>query len=126
MRLQCLKITCNIQFIIFRHFDGEQYVNHSEVHNIYGYSYHKVTYESLKERYDNKIRPFILSRSFYAGSQQYGFIWTGDNKADWDFLKYSIDMIQTISLCGYSACGADVGGFSDNPTEELLRAWFEV
>lgn len=25
-------------------------------------------------------RPFVLSRAFYAGSQRYGAIWTGDNK----------------------------------------------
>ena len=24
-------------------------------------------------------RPFVLSRSFYAGSQRWGAIWTGDN-----------------------------------------------
>lgn len=68
----------------------------------------------------------MLSRAFYAGSQKYGFIWTGDNKATWDFMKYSVDMIASISLCGYSALGADVGGFADNPSEELMQAWFDL
>lgn len=112
--------------MIISHYDGEKFVEHLEVHNIYGYSYHKVSYESLKARYDNKIRPFVLSRSFYAGSQQYGFVWTGDNKATWEFLENSIDTLQTLSMCGISACGADVGGFAENPSEELMMSWFEV
>lgn len=108
------------------HNDGEKSVLHKEIHNLFGQSYHKVTYECLKERFGERQRPFILSRSFYAGSQKYGFIWTGDNKATWDFMQVATDMLQSLSLCGYSAVGADVGGFDKNPTKELLMAWFEV
>jgi alpha 1,3-glucosidase len=77
-------------------------------------------------RFEYSIRPFVLSRSFYLGSQRYGFIWTGDNKATWEFMKSSSDTLATISMCGLSACGADVGGFADNPTEKLLKSWFEL
>ncbi len=108
------------------HFDGENTVPHYEVHNIYGHNYHRVTYDSLKKRYEGKIRPFVLSRSFYAGTQQYGFIWTGDNKSTWEFMEISIDMLMSISICGLSACGADVGGFFGDPSEELLSSWYEV
>ena len=31
-------------------------------------------------------RPFILSRSFFAGSQRHVAIWTGDNDASWEHL----------------------------------------
>lgn len=108
------------------HFDGERLVRSYEVHNIYGYMQQKISYESLKHRYANKIRPFILSRSFYAGSQQYGFIWTGDNRCTWDFMESSIETIIGTSLCGFSAVGADVGGFYGTPSEELMRCWFQV
>lgn len=108
------------------HFDGENTVPHYEVHNIYGHNYHRVTYDSLKNRYEGKIRPFILSRSFFAGSQQYGFIWTGDNRSTWEFMKVSMDMLMSISICGLSACGADVGGFFGDPSEDLLSSWYEV
>jgi alpha 1,3-glucosidase len=108
------------------HFDGENYVQHFEVHNLYGYFYHKVTYEALRQRYKNTIRPFVLSRSFYSGSQKYGFIWTGDNRTTKESMKYSIHMIITISLSGLSACGADVGGFFGNPSAELMRDWFKL
>ena len=33
------------------------------------------------DRSGGKNRPFVLSRAFYAGSQRFGAIWTGDNAA---------------------------------------------
>ena len=111
------------------HFDGKKYVEHSEVHNIYGLSYHKVMYNALKSRFENKnlnYRPFILSRSFYAGSQKYGWIWTGDQKSTFDFMNCSMETNIVNGLCGISGCGSDTGGFLENPTDELTKAWFSL
>ena len=52
-------------------------------------------------------RPFVLSRAFWAGSQRFGAIWTGDNKADWGHLKISAPMLLSINLAGLSFAGAD-------------------
>ena len=101
-------------------------VQHKDIHNLYGQLYHKLSYNSLKNRYDNKLRPFILSRSFYAGSQKYGFIWTGDNKSNKDFLNISIENNLVNGLCGISACGSDVGGFFGAPSNELLKNWYNL
>jgi hypothetical protein len=38
-------------------------------------------------RKTESVRPFVLSRAFWAGSQRFGAIWTGDNKAEWGHLK---------------------------------------
>ena len=108
------------------HFDGENYIEHREVHNLYGFLYQKIAYNSLKNRFNNLKRPFILTRSFYTGSQKYGFIWTGDNKANKDFLNKSIETNIINGFCGISSCGSDVGGFFDNPTEELLCDWYNL
>ena len=108
------------------HNDGTQLVEHSEVHNIYGYFYQKVAYESLKNRLGNKYRSFILSRSFYAGSQQNGFIWTGDNKATYDFMHNGTETNIINGLCGHSSCGTDVGGFIDDPTPQLMKDWYSL
>lgn len=36
-----------------------------------------------------------------------GAVWTGDNKADWSYLKISIPMLLTISMAGISFCGGE-------------------
>lgn len=56
-------------------------------------------------------RPFVLTRSFWSGSQRYGALWTGDNKADWSHLSVSLPMLLSINIGGISFAGADVGGF---------------
>jgi hypothetical protein len=34
-----------------------------------------------------------------------GAVWTGDNKAEWSYLKISIPMLLTLSVSGISFCG---------------------
>ena len=46
----------------------------------------------LKRNEARDKRPFVLSRSFYAGSQRWGAIWTGDNACKWDHLVASVPM----------------------------------
>ena len=108
------------------HNDGEQLVEHREVHNIYGHFYQKVAYEALKSRIGPNKRAFILSRSFYAGSQQNGFIWTGDQGVGFDFLNSSIETNIINGLCGISGTGSDIGGFMGNPTPEVTKAWYKL
>ena len=108
------------------HNDGTQLVEHREIHNLYGYFYQKVAYESLKYRLGENKRAFILSRSFYAGSQKNGFIWTGDQKSTFDHFYCSIETNIINCLCGISGTGSDVGGFMDNPTPELMKVWYNL
>ena len=104
----------------------KQNVEHREIHNIYGYYYQKVAYNSLLNRFENKIRPFTLSRSYYAGSQKNGWIWTGDQGASYDFMNTSIELNFTNGFCCISGCGTDVGGFLNNPTPELMKSWYDL
>ncbi|XP_072842320.2 neutral alpha-glucosidase C [Pogona vitticeps] len=99
---------------------------HREVHNLYGFYQQMATAEGLIRRSGGLERPFVLTRSFFAGSQKYGAVWTGDNKAEWDYLKISIPMLLTISIAGISFCGADVGGFVGDPEPELLVRWYQA
>jgi len=78
---------------------------HRELHNAYGYYFHMATADGLLKRGEGKDRPFVLSRAFFAGSQRYGAVWTGDNSADWDHLKSSIPMVLTLGLAGLPFSG---------------------
>lgn len=84
------------------HYGG---IEHREMHNSYGYYFHMATSDGLLKRGDGKNRPFVLSRAFFAGSQRYGAVWTGDNMADWDHLRVSVPMILTLGLTGMSFSG---------------------
>lgn len=84
------------------------------------------TYEGLLRRSDRKLRPFILTRAHFAGSQRYTAVWTGDNSAEWSHLKITIPMCLSLSVAGISFCGADVGGFFKNPDSELFVRWYQV
>ena len=74
-------------------------IEHREWHNLYGMYFQRATAEGLMLRDENK-RPFVLSRSFYAGSQRWGAVWTGDNAAQWSHLKQAAPMLLSMSVCG--------------------------
>ncbi|GAB5572539.1 neutral alpha-glucosidase C isoform X2 [Prionailurus iriomotensis] len=103
---------------------------HRELHNLYGFYQQMATAEGLIQRSKGKERPFVLTRSFFAGSQKYETrfcaVWTGDNTAEWSYLKISIPMLLTLSITGIPFCGADVGGFIGNPEAELLVRWYQA
>lgn len=102
-------------------------VRHSELHNLYGYYVHEATFNGLLLRNSTaQLRPFVLSRSFFAGTQRYGAIWTGDNTANWEHLAISVPMLLSLSVSGLPFVGADVGGFFNNPSGELMARWYEA
>ncbi|KAL8711448.1 MAG: hypothetical protein Q9220_004106 [cf. Caloplaca sp. 1 TL-2023] len=101
---------------------------HRDVHNVNGLTFVNATYEALLARDDPKHqrRPFVLTRSFFAGSQRQGAMWTGDNLASWSHLEASIPMLLNQNIAGFSFSGADVGGFFGNPSKELQVRWFQA
>uniref|UniRef100_A0A4W4GGK4 Neutral alpha-glucosidase AB n=1 Tax=Electrophorus electricus TaxID=8005 RepID=A0A4W4GGK4_ELEEL len=99
---------------------------HRDLHNIYGLYVQKATAEGLIQRSGGVERPFVLTRAFFAGSQRYGAVWTGDNAAEWGHLKISIPMCLSLGLVGISFCGADIGGFFKHPGPELLVRWYQA
>lgn len=96
---------------------------HRDVHNINGLMFTSVTYDALFNRSGGTLRPFVLTRSHFAGSQRSAAVWTGDNAAEWEHLKISYPMCLSTSIAGMSFCGADVGGFFKNPDSELFIRW---
>jgi len=104
------------------------YVEHRELHNLYGFYHHQATYHGLKRRTQNEKqqhRPFVLTRSFFVGSQRYSAIWTGDNEASWGQLAITQPMLLALSLSGFPFVGADIGGFNKHPSPELITRWYQ-
>ncbi|KAJ1445175.1 glycosyl hydrolases family 31-domain-containing protein [Pelagophyceae sp. CCMP2097] len=102
-------------------------VEHREWHNLYGMYFHRATSEGLQLREaETRGRPFVLSRSFFAGSQRFGAIWTGDNAAKWSHLEISAAMLLSINVAGLSFCGADAGGFFGDADAELMTRWLQA
>lgn len=101
-------------------------VEHRHVHNIYGHYFMQATFEGLLKGHGGNDRPFVLSRSFFAGSQRYGAIWTGDNTANWEHLESTVRMLLPLQITGMVFSGADVGGFFGNPSAELLSRWYQA
>ncbi|RCK64791.1 Glucosidase 2 subunit alpha [Candida viswanathii] len=103
------------------HYNGFE---HRSVHNIYGLAFHETTYSSLRDL--NQERPFILTRSFFAGSQRTAAMWTGDNQATWRHMASSLPMMLTSNVVSFPFCGADVGGFFGDVGDELALRWYQL
>ncbi|KAI0087105.1 alpha-glucosidase [Irpex rosettiformis] len=99
---------------------------HRDVHNINGMLFSNQTWQALKARTDPPQRPFVLTRSFYAGSQRFGAMWTGDNLGTWEHMAVGIKMVLANNLAGFSFSGSDVGGFFGNPDPEMLARWYQA
>lgn len=95
---------------------------HRDVHNVYGMLLHQATYDGhhfrTEKELGRRLRPFVLSRAFFVGTQRFGAIWTGDNMANWEHLEAAVPMLLSISTAGIAFSG---GAFADRL--DLLRAF---
>ena len=105
--------------------DDGSTLDHTFVHNAYGGLNARATYEGLL-RLTPGVRPFVLTRAAYAGTQRYAATWTGDNSATREHLALSIAQLANLGVSGYAFSGADVGGFVGCPDAELLAEWLEL
>src|SRR5688572_4663046 len=100
-------------------------VSHRRGHNVYGMQMARSTYEGFKKHQPSK-RPFVLTRSGFAGVQRYSAVWTGDNIASWEHLWIANMQCQRLSVSGVSFCGSDIGGFIGNPDGELFVRYIQM
>lgn len=111
------------------HTDDGRAVQHRYLHNLYGFlsvlSAQKGCLEAAGADVEPE-RPFVLTRSFFAGSQRLVGMWAGDNMARWDHLECTSAELLGLSISNYPFCGVDAGGFMGEPTEELYVRWFQA
>ncbi|MGW0822811.1 glycoside hydrolase family 31 protein [Streptomyces sp. NPDC002845] len=99
--------------------------DHREAHNVYALCMARAGYEGLRALAPQE-RPFIFSRSGWAGMQRYGGTWSGDVATGWPGLRASLSLVLGLGLCGVPYSGPDVGGFDGSPSPELYLRWFQL
>ena len=102
----------------YHNVNGEK-IRHDKVHNLFGYNMTRAAGEAF-ERIDPEKRFLMFSRSSYVGMHRYGGIWTGDNKSWWSHILLNLKMMPSLNMCGFLYAGADLGGFGEDTTRDLL------
>ncbi|NLD62062.1 glycoside hydrolase family 31 protein [Candidatus Sumerlaeota bacterium] len=106
------------------HFDDGNFRSHKALHNVYGMCMARASQEALEAAHPNE-RPFVLSRSGWAGQQRYSAIWTGDNRSSFSSMPYDIVQVLSMAMSGVPFVGSDIGGFIGNASPELMVRWME-
>ncbi len=98
-----------------------------EIHNVYGHEWARMIYERQIEKYPD-MRPLILMRSGFAGSQRFGMVpWTGDVSRSWGGFKPQIELSLQMSMFGLAYNHSDLGGFAGGETfdSEMYIRWLQ-
>nr|XP_016847510.1 PREDICTED: sucrase-isomaltase, intestinal [Anolis carolinensis] len=103
--------------------DGTQ-LRHYDVHNIYGWSQTKPTYDALHSVTGQ--RGIVITRSTYPSSGKWAGHWLGDNFSLWDQLYKSIIGMMEFSLFGMSYTGADICGFNYDSNYQMCARWTQL
>jgi len=98
---------------------------HARYHNVYGMLMTRATREGVQKTRPHK-RPFVLTRANFLGGQRFAATWTGDNRADWRHLRWSISMALNLGLSGQPFVGPDIGGFVGEADAELFARWMGI
>ncbi|HEY71043.1 MAG TPA: alpha-glucosidase [Anaerolineae bacterium] len=99
--------------------------DHREMHNLYGLLMNRAGFEGMRAARPER-RPFILSRSGWAGVQRHTWTWTADIATTWASLRQTVPSILGLGLSGVPFAGPDIGGFSGDPSAELFTRWFQL
>jgi alpha-glucosidase len=96
-----------------------------EAHNLYALQMNAAAHSALRNIQPD-TRPWMLTRSGWAGIQRYAWKWTGDTESTWQALKMTISTVLGLGISGIPYSGPDIGGFSGNPEAELYIRWFQM
>ena len=105
-------------------FDGRK-ANALEAKNVYGFQMARSSFESAV-KYGKGRRPFVLTRSGFAGVQRYAVVWTGDNTAKDEYLLGGTLLNTQMGLSGVPFVGDDIGGYIGPATKDLFTRWMQV
>ena len=105
--------------------DGD-ILQHRWIHNAYGALQQRATFQGLLRRDRGQQRPFLLSRSFFFGSQRYGAVAAGSNHAKFEDVELSINMLLSLGVSGIVNAGHDVPGYAGTPEDDLYVQFYQL
>lgn len=105
-------------------FEGEG-ASHRKARNIYGMQMARSAQEGSKFNSPEE-RPFVLTRSGFAGIQRYAAAWTGDNVASEVHMLAGVRLVNSLGISGVSFAGYDVGGFAGEASKSLFARWMSI
>ena len=91
---------------------------------ILSYKQIQITFNFLKN--NEKIRPFIITRSATFGTGKYSGHWLGDNHASYEDMKNSLNGIFQFDIFGQPITGDDICGFFGNSNKILCNRWYNL
>jgi alpha-glucosidase len=97
----------------------------AEAHNYFGMLMARSSFESF-QKYGGNRRPFVLSRSGFAGIQRYAAVWSGDNQAKDEHIPLGVLLNNQMGLAGVPFTGPDLGGYIGDGNKDLYKRWIEV
>ncbi|XP_031454781.1 lysosomal alpha-glucosidase [Phasianus colchicus] len=98
--------------------------SHYNLHNLYGLTEAIASHNALLKV--RGTRPFVISRSTFAGHGRYAGHWTGDVESSWEQLARSVPEVLLFNLLGVPLVGADICGFAGDTSEELCVRWTQL
>ncbi|KAF2744056.1 glycoside hydrolase family 31 protein [Sporormia fimetaria CBS 119925] len=94
-----------------------------DTHNLYGHMMSQTTYNAMLSRRPS-LRPFVLTRSTFAGSGRKAAHWFGDNASTWDHYRTSIrQMLAFVAMHQMPMVGSDICGFNYDANPTMCARW---
>lgn len=105
-------------------YEGEK-ASHRKARNVFGLQMARSTQAGARKQAPEK-RPFVLTRSGFAGIQRYAAAWTGDNVASEEHMLAGVRLVNSLGISGVSFAGYDVGGFAGEASKGLFARWMSI
>ena len=99
----------------------------AEMHNIYGlvYTEGQITRAARYSGGSKRPgRPVGMLRCGTAGSQRTGWTTTGDSEPTYSNFRAHLRGLLSLSMCGFSNIGYDIGGWDAKGPDDLYAKWF--
>ena len=98
-----------------------------ELHNLYGLQYFMSMTQRAADYKDSRL--IGMTRPGTAGSQRYGWTWTGDSDTSYNGVngfQAHLRGVLNLTMSGFSNVGFDIGGWDGVSDDALFARWFQA